>query len=327
MNFVTKACLTAVLPLSMIGTMNAGTQHMANLAINTQPMDTTTNGPEGLFNPQTKPQLVSKQFSFTEGPAADVQGNVFFTDQPNNKIWKYGNDGNLTLFAEGKGRSNGMYFDKKGNLLTCADEQNQIWSISPDGKTEKILLKDFNGKKFNGPNDLWVDGKGGIYFTDPYYHRDYWARKNSELEGEKVYYLPKGQMQAIVVSDKLRKPNGITGTPDGKYLYVADIEGDKTYRFTVGKDGALTEQQLFAAKGSDGIILDDEGNLYLTGKGVTIYNPKGEKIAWIDVPEPWTANICFGGINRDVLFITASKAVYTFQMKVKGGNKNASKQK
>lgn len=327
MNFITKACLTAVLPLSMMGAVNAGTPNTTNLAINTQPMDTITHGPEGLFSPQTKPQLVSKQFSFTEGPAADIQGNVFFTDQPNNKIWRFGNDGNLTLFAEGKGRSNGMYFDKKGNLLTCADEQNQIWSISPDGKTETILLKDFNGKKFNGPNDLWVDGRGGIYFTDPYYQRDYWTRKNPEVDGEKVYYLPKGQMQAIVVSDKLKKPNGIIGTPDGKYLYVADIEGDKTYRFIIGKDGTLTEQQLFAAKGSDGIILDDEGNLYLTGKGVTIFNPKGEKIGWIDIPEPWTANVCFGGKNRDVLFITASKAVYTFQMKVKGGSKNASKQK
>ena len=327
MNFITKACLTALLPLCTTGGVTAGTSYRASLTICTQPMDTITNGPDHLFSPQTKPELVSKQFAFTEGPAADIHGNVFFTDQPNNTIWKFGSDGKLTLFAEGKGRSNGMYFDKQGNLLTCADEQNQIWSISPDGKSEKILLKDYNGKKFNGPNDLWVDGKGGIYFTDPFYQRDYWTRKNSELEGEKVYYLPKGQTQAIVVNDKLKKPNGIAGTPDGKYLYVADIGGDKTYRFTIGKDGALTEQQLFTNKGSDGIILDDEGNLYITGKGVTIFNPKGEKIAWIDIPEPWTANLCFGGKNRDVLFITASKAVYTFQMKVKGGSKNASKQR
>jgi len=327
MNYISKVCLTAVLPLSIATIINIGISPKAKLTISTIQMDTISNGPANLFDPQTKPQLISKQFAFTEGPAADVQGNVFFTDQPNNTIWEFGNDGKLTLFAEGKGRSNGMYFDKKGNLLTCADEQNQIWSISPDGKAEKILIKDFNGHKFNGPNDLWVDGKGGIYFTDPYYQRDYWTRKQPEIDGEKVYYLPKGQTQAIMVSDKLKKPNGIAGTPDGKNLYIADIGGDKTYRFTIGVNGALTEEQLFTAKGSDGMTLDDEGNVYLTGKGVTIFNPKGEKIAWIDIPESWTANLCFSGKNRDVLFITASKAVYTFQMKVKGGSKNASRQK
>jgi gluconolactonase len=325
MNFIAKTYLTAVLPLSLLATINIGIRPKANLiSINT--MDTITHGPENLFDPQTKPQLISKQFAFTEGPAADKNGNVFFTDQPNNTIWKYSTDGKLILFHDKTGRSNGMYFDKKGNLLTCADEQNQIWSFSPDGKHTEILLNDFNGHKFNGPNDMWVDGKGGIYITDPYYQRDYWTRKNPEIDGEKVYYLPPGQKQAVMVSDKLKKPNGIAGTPDGKYLYVADIGGDKTYRFTIGPNGSLTEQQLFTAKGSDGMTLDDEGNVYLTGKGVTIFNPKGEKIGWIDIPESWTANLCFSGKNRDVLFITASKAVYTFQMKVKGRTKNALKQ-
>lgn len=327
MNFLPKACLTVLLPLSIFPAIHLSKSPRANLTISIQPMDTITHGPANLFNPQTKPQLISKQFAFTEGPAANTHGDVFFTDQPNNSIWKYGNDGKLSLFAEGKGRSNGMYFDKKGNLLTCADEQNQIWSITVDGKKYKVVLNDYNGHKFNGPNDLWVDGKGGIFFTDPYYQRDYWTRKHPEIEGEKVYYLPPGQTQAIMVSDKLKKPNGIAGTSDGKYLYVADIGGDKTYRFTIGANGALTEQQLFTAQGSDGMTLDDEGNVYLTGKGVSIFNPKGEKIGWIDIAEPWTANVCFGGRNRDVLFITASKAVYTFQMKVMGATKNASKQK
>lgn len=327
MNFATKACITAIFPLGILTNISISHCRKANITISTHQMDTITNGAEHLFDAQTKPQLISKQFAFTEGPAADSKGNAYFTDQPNNAIWKYGTDGKLTLFNDNTGRSNGMYFDNKGNLLTCADEQNQIWSFSPDGKKAKILINDFNGHKFNGPNDLWVDGKGGIYFTDPYYQRDYWTRQHPEIEGEKVYYLPPGQSQAIMVSDKLKKPNGIAGTPDGKYLYVADIGADKTYRFTIGTNGTLTEQQLFTAKGSDGMTLDDEGNVYLTGKGVTIFNNKGEKIAWIDIPEPWTANLCFSGKNRDVLFITASKAVYTFQMKVKGGSKNALKQK
>ncbi len=102
-----------------------------------------------LFAPGSQVELIAKQYKFTEGPATDKQGNVFFTDQPNDKIWKYGVDGQLTLFMDKTGRSNGLYFDKKGNLLACADENNQLWSISPDRKVT-VLLKNLNGQKFCG---------------------------------------------------------------------------------------------------------------------------------------------------------------------------------
>ncbi|MFC0776400.1 SMP-30/gluconolactonase/LRE family protein [Terrimonas alba] len=138
-----------------------------------------------------KLQLVSSQFSFTEGPAANKAGDVYFTDQPNDKIWKYDTKGNLSLFMEKTGRSNGLYFDKKGNLISCADEKNELWSIKPNKKVT-VLLKDHGGKHFNGPNDLWVHPGGQIYFTDPYYQRSYWKRKSPEIAGQKVYYLPKG---------------------------------------------------------------------------------------------------------------------------------------
>jgi gluconolactonase len=264
-----------------------------------------------------KPELVSDQFSFTEGPAADKEGNVYFTDQPNNKIWKYSTDGKLTVFMENTGRSNGMYFDSKGNLLSCADEKNEIWSITPDKKV-KVLLTDFQGKKLNGPNDLWVAGNGDIYFTDPYYQRDYWERTKPEIEGQKVYLLKKGSSKAVVVDDQLQQPNGIIGTSDGKVLYVADIKDHKTYRYTIGKDGTLGDKQLFVSQGSDGMTLDNLGNLYITGKGVTVFNPEGEKIEHIDIPVDWTANVTFGGKDKNILFITASKTVYTLRMKVKG---------
>ena len=270
-----------------------------------------------LYDAATKPVLVSKQFLFTEGPAVDKKGNVFFTDQPNDKIWKYDTDGKLSVFLDSAGRSNGMYFDRKGNLISCADAKNQLWSISPKGKIE-ILLTDYKGLQFNGPNDVWVRPDGGLYITDPYYQRDYWTRKKSDLDGQKLYYLPKGGHEAVIADDKFVRPNGIIGTPDGKYLYVADIGDSKTYRYDINKDGSLTNRILFTAQGSDGMTIDEKGNIYLTGKGVTIFNPKGEQVAHIDIDEPWTANICFGGKNKDMLFITASKAVYTFQMKVKG---------
>jgi gluconolactonase len=278
-------------------------------------IDTPQTG--GLFDANEKPRLISKQFSFTEGPSVDKKGNVFFTDQPNNKIWEYSTDGKLFVFLEDALHSNGTYFDKNGNLVSCAETKDQLIATSPKGKI-KVLVNDFQGHRLNGPNDVWVAPNGGIYFTDPYYQRDFWDRKKPDLDGQNVYYLPKGSNTPVIVISDLKKPNGIVGTPDGKYLYVADIEGNKTFKYTIGSDGALLDKQLFVEQGSDGMTLDVKGNVYLTGKGVTIYNPAGTKIAHINIDEPWTANLCFGGKNKDELFITASKAIYILHMKVRG---------
>lgn len=264
-----------------------------------------------------KPQLVSNQYSFTEGPSVDKKGNVFFSDQPNDKIYKWNAaTGEVTVFLQGTGRSNGMMFDKKGNLIACADEQNQVWSISPKGKV-KVLLKDIGGLHLNGPNDLWIDKKGGIYITDPYYQRPYWTRKAPEIKEQKVYYIPKNKA-AVPVVDNLMQPNGIIGTPDGKYLYVADIRGNKTYKYTIAPDGSLKDQTLFISKGSDGMTIDNMGNIYITGRGITVYNPQGQQIGFIDITGDRTTNVTFGGKERNILFITATRSVYTLKMKVKG---------
>jgi len=273
----------------------------------------------GIIADGAKPKLISSQFSFTEGPAADKNGNVFFTDQPNNKIWKYDTDGQLSVFLDKAGRSNGMYFDKKGNLITCADEHNELWSISPDKKVT-VLLKNYNGHQFNGPNDLWIDKKGGMYFTDPYFQRDYWERKSPdpEMKGEKLYYLPKGKKEAILVDPEIKKPNGLIGTADNKYLYVSDMGNKAIVRYDINADGSLTNKKEFAKDLSDGMTIDNQGNVYLAGKGVIVYNPEGKKIEQIDIPAKWTANVCFGGKNFDTLFITASESVFILPMKVKG---------
>jgi len=262
-------------------------------------------------------KLISSQFKFTEGASVDKQGNVFFTDQPNDKIWKYDIDGNLSLYMDKSGRANGTYFDKKGNLIVCADEHNQIWSIDKNKKI-KVLFSDYEGKKVNGPNDIWLDAKGGIYFTDPYYQRDYWSRKAPEIQGQKVYYLPKGKKEAVIVADDVIKPNGIVGTPDGKFLYVADMDANKTYRYRIGADAKLADRQLILNQHSDGITLDSKGNIYVTGKGVNIYKPTGEQIGHIEVPEQWCGNVCFGGKDKNLLFITASKSLYVIPTNAKG---------
>ncbi|MBO9204765.1 MULTISPECIES: SMP-30/gluconolactonase/LRE family protein [Niastella] len=263
------------------------------------------------------PRLISRQFSFTEGPATDSKGNVFFTDQPNNKIWKYGTDGSLTVFLDSAGRSNGMYFDRKGNLISCADEQNQLWSIDRSKKI-KVLITDVGGLKLNGPNDVWVSPGGNIYFTDPYYQRSWWTRTKPEMEAEKVYVLMRGSKTPQPLIDSMKRPNGIVGTLDGSQLYVSDLNGNKTYRYTINKDGTLSNGQLFVNMGSDGMTIDNKGNVYLTGKGVTVFNNQGQQIAHIDIPEKWTANVAFYGKQRNKLFITASEAIYEIEMKVKG---------
>ncbi len=276
------------------------------------------NSEDSLIQKGATLQLVSKQFSFTEGPSVDKKGNIFFTDQPNDKIWKYDTDGKLSVFLDKTGRSNGTYFDHKGNLLTCADEKNELWSIDPKGKVT-VLVTGYQGHRLNGPNDVWQRPDGGIYFTDPYYQRPYWDRKVPDIKGEKVFYLAKGSKEPVPVAEDLLQPNGIVGTTDGKYLYVADIKGNKTYQYTISKDGSLQNKQLIIQQGSDGMTLDEKGNLYLTSTvGVTVYNKEGKKLLVIPVPAKWTANVCFGGKDRNILFITASESVFTIAMNVKG---------
>jgi gluconolactonase len=210
-----------------------------------------------------------------------------------------------------------LYFDKKGNLLACADEKNQLWSIDPAGKVT-VLVKDFKGKLLNGPNDLWIHPGGGVYFTDPYYKRPYWKRDPQVQDARGVYYLAPDRKTLSRVADDLVQPNGIIGTPDGKKLYVADIGDKKTYVYTIGKDGKLSDRKLFCRMGSDGMTIDDKGNVYLTGRGVTVFNGAGKKIEHIEVPERWTANVCFGGKDRKTLFITAGKGLYSLAMRVRG---------
>jgi gluconolactonase len=263
---------------------------------------------------------LSEKFEFTEGPTCDAQGNVFFTDQPNNRIMEWSVENKLSTFLQPAGRSNGMYFDAKGNLIACADEKNELWSIAPDGKTS-LLWKDYKGKRLNGPNDVWIHPGGGLYLTDPFYKRPWWQHDKMPQDGEHVYCLAPGRRKLIRVTDDLTQPNGITGTPDGKTLFVADIGAKKTFRYDIQPDGKLTGKKLFCAQGSDGMTIDNENNLYLTGNGVMVFDPTGKQIEHIQVPdEPWTANVCFGGKDRQTLFMTASKGLYSIRMRVKGAN-------
>jgi len=263
-------------------------------------------------------KLVGEGYKFTEGPTVDSEGNVYFTDQPNNRIVLLSIDGTISDFLKPAGRSNGMYFAPDGALIACADEANELWEISRDGK-HRVLLSSFDGQKLNGPNDVWLDDNGTIYFTDPYYQRPWWEHKKSPQPKQSVYKVDRDGSNVLCVDDALVQPNGIIGDAKRRLLFVADIGDKKTYRYTIAKDGNLLDRTLFCRQGSDGMTLDAAGNLYLTGSaGVYVYNEAGELIQTIAVPKPWTANVALGGKDRKTLVITASDSVFTIPVKYPG---------
>jgi len=255
-------------------------------------------------------------FAFTEGPAVDAQGNVYFTDIPNHLILIWTLDDQLDTFRINSGRANGLYFDKDENLLACEGEKGQITSTSPDGDYKAIATQ-YDGKRFNQPNDIWPDGKGGVYFTDPKY-----GGEETELpqDGMHVYYINPNHTSAIRVCDDLEKPNGVLGTPDGKILYVTDAQAGKTYKYDIQEDGSLANKTLFVEFGCDGMTMDKAGNVYLTTGGkqaVDIFSPSGKLLESIEVPEK-PSNLCFGGKDRNQLFITARTSIYRIELDAEG---------
>ena len=274
---------------------------------------------EGVTEADTdKVLLVATGYQFTEGPAVDAMGNVFFTDQPNDRILKIDLEGKVSEFMKPAGRSNGMFFAPDGKLIACADEKNEMWEISPD-KSHRVLFGTFEDRRLNGPNDVWIDSNSTIYFTDPYYQRKWWEHKTKPQNKQSLYRVDRDGANVTVVDDSLIQPNGIIGDSKRRLLFVADIGDSKTYQYSIASDGTLLDRKLFCSSGSDGMTIDEAGNLYLTGKkGVTVFNKEGKEIQLISIPENWTANACIGGKDRKTLYITASDSVYSIRLKHAG---------
>jgi len=260
-------------------------------------------------------EQLDTDFEFTEGPAVDKDGNVYFSDIPNSKIWIWTLADSLKLFRENSNGSNGLYFDKNQNLLACEGGASQI-SLTTSIGDYKVIASEFDGKPFNSTNDLWSDDKGGVYFTDPQYGGD---MDNLNQGGMHVFYIqPNGEI--IKVCEDLTRPNGIIGTPNGKTLYVSDRGAGKTYQYDIKDDGILDNKTLFIDKGSDGMTIDQNGNIYITTKEksqVDIFSNAGELLKTIVIPESPT-NVCFGGKNRNQLYITAQTSFYRAGLNMKG---------
>ena len=306
------------------------------------------NDPTNLVSSSSHGELdtLATGFSFTEGPAVDKQGNIFFTDQPNDKIFKWNvATRSLSTFLTGTGRSNGMAFDKDGYLIACADMYGELWKIAPDG-THTVLVNNYNGKRLNGPNDVWINPvNGGIYITDPIFPRSYWAPGDPRQQGWEpthseqaptgkgghVYYLAPGSNTLVRVTndamgwDADSWPNGIVGTPDGKKLYVNKWKGDNmggTWVFDINAGGTLTNMRKFIDMGGDGMSMDERRNIYISnGLGVTTFDPTGKKILSIPINGGATNNV-FGGQNEKTLFITGPATMLTsLKMNVRGVEK------
>jgi gluconolactonase len=343
---VFAAVLGSIVSLASLDVVNAGDRKPADPPPQEQapaidiydPLGLVARGPRGKF------VTLAEGFSFTEGPAADSRGNVYFTDQPNDRIWRWdARSGKVTLFLEGTGRANGMIFDRHDNLIAAADMFGELWKIRPDG-THKVLIDNYQGKLLNGPNDVWIDPRGGIYLTDPIFPRGYWAAGDPRQQpweptrseqapqgkGGHVYYLPPGARKLVrVTSDALgwesdSWPNGVVGTPDGKKLYVNkwfyDNKGG-TWVFDIRRDGTLANMRKFTEWGGDGMSMDELGNVYISnGEGVLAFDPSGNLVLRIPIAGGATNNT-FAGRNGKTLFITGPvDKVTAIGMKVRGAS-------
>lgn len=251
-------------------------------------------------------QLVSEGHGFTEGPATNAQGEVFFSDIPKSLIHKISLDGKVSVFAENTGEANGLGFGPDGRLYACANKKKQIIAYTPDGK-ESIIAEGF------GSNDLCLTHEGNIYATDP---------------GDKKVRLVTRNGEKKVVDEGLTFPNGVRLSPDQSLLYVCDSKARYVYSYTVQADGSLANKQKYfylhtdddAVSGADGMTLDTEGRLYVCTKiGLQVFDQAGRaNCIFPKVQNKSLSNVVFGGKDLDVLYITHGDKVYKRQSKVKG---------
>jgi gluconolactonase len=267
--------------------------------------------------------------AFAEGPAADAEGNVYFSDCPNNRIMLYRTDGTTVVWQEPSLRANGMNFDFQGRLVVCCDGKDggarAVRRYEPDGRIA-TLASHYNGKKLNAPNDLCFDEQGRVYFTDPRYgyagdlEQDCMAVYRIELDGSLTRVI-----------DDMETPNGILISADNRSLYVVDHNqaegGARTLvAYDIDREGRCTRRavlyDLGTDYGGDGMVLDVQSNIYLTAgqgstAGIHIISPEGGFYGIIHTPEI-AGNCTFGGPDLRTFYVAASTSFYRIRLNVPG---------
>jgi len=252
-------------------------------------------------------ELLGEGYKFTEGPAADADGNVFFTDVPNDRIYKIDTRGEVSLFVENSARTNGLMFGPDGRLYGCRNGERKIVAYAADGSLE-IIASDVDS------NDIVVSSTGAIYFTDPSHGQVWYVSPNREKR---------------VVAEGL-KPNGVILWPDQSTLVVTDAVEPVLWTFRVEANGSLMYKERYylplrmvpGAKrtGSDGMTVDDEGRLYVaTLAGIQMFDPIGRMGGVIARPHvAFTSNVVFGGHGFNSLYATSRDKVYRRKVKPVG---------
>ncbi len=260
-----------------------------------------------LVIPEEDWQLVSDGHKFTEGPAVNDAGDLFFTDIPNNRIHKVDTDGNVSVFAEDSGAANGLMFGSDGMLYACRNADGQIVRYSADGKTRDVVVDGIKG------NDLVLLSNGTGYCTDP--------------DNKKIWYFTiKGEKKEV--DSGIEFPNGVITSPDQTLLTVANTRGRFCYSFQIQPDGTLGAKQEYGwlhvtdhlQSGADGMAIDTEGRVYVTTSlGVQVMDQLGRvNLIFTKPGDGWLSNVVFGGPNRDVLYVTCGDSVFKRRIRATG---------
>jgi gluconolactonase len=296
------------------------------------PTDTVTPEIPGVVRAGTKVQVIKAGFQGTEGPIGLPDGSLIFTETQANRITKIDKDGNTSMFLENTNGSNGLAFDAKGRLISVQTTpgQTKIGVISPKG-SEAVITDNFDGKPYGRPNDLVVDKKGGVYFTDP--------GPNPPAQGETappaplapaVYYVPPGG-KAAKVAEGIERPNGIQLSRDERTLYVNNTNGEYLLAFDINSDGTLKNRRNFAkyqsltknaagatVSGADGIAIDNDGRLYIaTSGGVEVFSEKGETLGIIPLSRA-PQNLAFAGPDKKTLYVVGRGAAFKVELLTSG---------
>jgi gluconolactonase len=283
-------------------------------------MAQTPAGIPGVVAPGAVPELIQEGFVFTEGPVATADGGLYFSDIRVNKTYFLDPGGKIAAVRENTSGANGLALTKDGELLFAEGDGKRITKRNKDGSIA-VLTEGPPGAPLLAPNDLIVDAKGGIYFTDP--------GPRPVLPGRPtyVYYLPAGAKTPVLVDSAVPRPNGLTLTNDGKTLIVDDTLNPTVFAYDVQPDGSVKNKRAFlqlrdipagAESGADGLAIDRDDRLYITTvTGVQVFDAKGQYLGTIKAGRQ-PANVAFGGPGKQTLYLTAREGLYRVKTLAKG---------
>ena len=301
-----RATRRLVLTLMVLGAPGAVAQQSAGIP--------------GVISPGVEPELVQEGFTFTEGPVGTPDGGLYFSDIRVNRIHRLDAVGKITTLHEQTNGANGLALNKAGELFAAEGDGKRISMRNRDGAL-MVLTDNVEGKPLLAPNDLILDSKGGIYFTDP--------GPRPVVPGRPTYvcYLPAGAKQATMLDGAVGRPNGLTLTRDGETLIVDDTIGNTVFAYDVQPDGKVKGKRAFTElhdipagkeSGADGLALDDLDRVYITTlTGVQVFDAKGGYLGTIKLGRQ-PANVAFAGPGRQTLYITAREGLYRVKMLSRG---------